>query len=193
MLPCHKAASRLQSTRSSKTPKSSKTLKTSKFEDKKGKFSRVEFMDALVQIAIKRYVDTKEIEKVDEGRRRAAAAVTAAAVARGVVRGRDRTVHDARKGGGELRVDLVPKHPVVELGVAMDDTVCAMARTDRMSARTKSSEQSASRSAPATCGAFIGVTFCSSIPARVVSTQRATTRADGWKISRQATAVPVLL
>jgi hypothetical protein len=28
------------------------------------------------------------------------------------------------------------------------------------------------------------------IPARVVSTQRATTRADGWKISRQAAAEP---
>ena len=32
----------------------------------------------------------------------------------------------------------------------------AIARTERMSARTKSSEQSASRSAPATCGAFMG-------------------------------------
>eukprot|EP01047_Picozoa_sp_COSAG01_P041153 COSAG01_NODE_3515_length_5982_cov_4.429883_3_plen_209_part_00 len=36
---------------------------------------------------------------------------------------------------------------------------------------------------------LIGVTFCSSIPDRVVSTQRATTRADGWKISRQAAAI----
>ena len=47
---------------------SAQTMSASKldarFEDKKQKFSRVEFLTALCKIAIKKYIDTKEMSDV---------------------------------------------------------------------------------------------------------------------------------
>jgi hypothetical protein len=50
--------------------------------------------------------------------------------------------------------------------------------------------QGSSGNADSATGKFLGSREQPSIPARVVSTQRAATRAGGWKISRHATAVP---
>jgi hypothetical protein len=49
---------------SPKSPPGGLARASAKFEDKQQKFSRVEFTCALVQIAIKRYIDTKQLTDV---------------------------------------------------------------------------------------------------------------------------------